>query len=158
MTYNFTNNYIWKYFKILFCTEIHCIPLQVTVGGYDVRQLNLGWLRSNIGVVSQEPILFATTIAENICYGREDVSKEEMITAAEAANAHSFISELPDGYNTLVGEMGTQLSGGQKQRIAIARALVRDPKILLLDEATSALDAESESLVQTALDKVHFCV
>ena len=130
----------------------------MTVGGYDVRQLNLGWLRSNIGVVSQEPILFATTIAENICYGREDVSEEEMIAAAKAANAHSFISELPDGYNTLVGEMGTQLSGGQKQRIAIARALVRDPKILLLDEATSALDAESESLVQTALDKVHFCV
>ena len=126
----------------------------MTVGGYDVRQLNLRWLRSNIGVVSQEPILFATTIAENIRYGKEDVSEEEMIAAAEAANAHSFISELPDGYNTLVGEMGTQLSGGQKQRIAIARALVRDPKILLLDEATSALDAESESLVQAALDKV----
>lgn len=126
----------------------------MTVGGYDVRQLNLHWLRSNIGVVSQEPILFATTIAENIRYGREDVSEEEMIAAAEAANAHSFISELPDGYNTLVGEMGTQLSGGQKQRIAIARALVRDPKILLLDEATSALDAESESLVQAALDQV----
>lgn len=131
-----------------------CILLQVTVGGYDVRQLNLHWLRNNIGVVSQEPVLFATTIAENIRYGREDVSEEEMIAAAEAANAHSFISELPDGYNTLVGEMGTQLSGGQKQRIAIARALVRDPKILLLDEATSALDAESESLVQAALDRV----
>ena len=133
----------------------------MTVGGYDVRQLNLKWLRSNIGVVSQEPILFATTIAENIRYGREDVSEEEMIAAAKAANAHSFISTLPDGYNTLVGEMGTQLSGGQKQRIAIARALVRDPKILLLDEATSALDAESESLVQAALDKVDnvlFCI
>ena len=130
----------------------------MTVGGYDVRQLNLQWLRSNIGVVSQEPILFATTIAENIRYGREDVSEEEMIAAAEAANAHSFISELPDGYNTLVGEMGTQLSGGQKQRIAIARALVRDPKILLLDEATSALDAESESLVQAALDQVNIVV
>ena len=131
----------------------------MTVGGYDIRQLNLHWLRSDIGVVSQEPVLFATTIAENIRYGREDVSDEEMIAAAEAANAHSFISELPDGYNTLVGEMGTQLSGGQKQRIAIARALVRDPKILLLDEATSALDAESESLVQAALDKVIlFCL
>ena len=122
----------------------------MTVGGYDVRQLNLHWLRSNIGVVSQEPVLFATTIAENIRYGR-DVSDEEMIAAAEAANAHSFISKLPEGYNTLVG---TQLSVGQKQCVAIARALVRDPKILLLDEATSALDAESESLVQAALDKV----
>ena len=143
-----------RYIVIMYvCTS----PLQVTVGGYDVRQLNLHWLRNNIGVVSQEPVLFATTIAENIRYGREDVSEEEMIAAAEAANAHSFISELPDGYNTLVGEMGTQLSGGQKQRIAIARALVRDPKILLLDEATSALDAESESLVQAALDRVWCC-
>ena len=129
--------------------------VQVTVGGYDVKDLNLQWLRSNIGVVSQEPVLFATTIAENICFGKDDVTEEEMIAAAEAANAHSFISQLPDGYNTLVGEMGTQLSGGQKQRIAIARAIVRDPKILILDEATSALDAESESLVQVALDKVY---
>ena len=133
-----------------------CVPLilQVTVGGYDVRELNLQWLRSNIGVVSQEPVLFATTIAENIHYCREHISDEEMITAAEAANAHSFISELPDGYSTLVGEMGTQLSGGQKQHISIGRALVRDPKIILFDEATSALDAESESLVQAALDQV----
>lgn len=124
------------------------------VGGYDVKELSLPWLRQCIGVVSQEPVLFCTTIAENIRYGREDVTQEEIVAAAKAANAHSFILELPDGYNTLVGERGTQLSGGQKQRVAIARALVRDPKILLLDEATSALDSESEAQVQGALDKV----
>ena len=123
------------------------------VGGKDVRSLNLKWLRSHIGVVSQEPVLFDTTIADNIRYGREDATMKDIQAAAKAANAHSFISELPNGYQTLVGERGTQLSGGQKQRIAIARALVRDPKILLLDEATSALDTESESIVQEALDK-----
>ena len=116
--------------------------------------LNLHWLRQHIGIVSQEPVLFATTIAENIRYGRDGVTQAEIESAAKAANAHSFISELPDGYDTLVGERGTQLSGGQKQRVAIARALVRDPKILLLDEATSALDSESEAVVQAALDKV----
>ena len=119
-----------------------------------MRDLNLHWLRQHIGVVSQEPVLFATTIAENIRYGRDGVTQAEIESAAKAANAHSFISELPDGYDTLVGERGTQLSGGQKQRVAIARALVRDPKILLLDEATSALDSESEAVVQAALDKV----
>ena len=106
-------------------------------------------------MVSQEPVLFATTIAENIRYGKKGVTQAEIEKAAEAANVHSFISELPDGYDTLVGERGTQLSGGQKQRIAIARALVRDPKILILDEATSALDMESEAQVQAALDKVN---
>ena len=119
----------------------------------DVRELNIKWLRSNIGVVSQEPVLFDTTIAENIRYGREDASMEDIKKAAKNANVHDFISSLPNGYDTLAGERGTQLSGGQKQRIAIARALVRDPKILLLDEATSALDTESESVVQKALDK-----
>ena len=126
----------------------------VLVDGRDVKSLNLKWLRSQIGVVSQEPVLFATTIAENIRYGREGVTQEEIESAAHAANAHNFIMSLPNQYQTLVGERGTQMSGGQKQRIAIARALVRDPKILLLDEATSALDAESEAIVQDALDRV----
>lgn len=124
------------------------------VGGHDIRKLNLQWLRQHIGVVSQEPVLFATSIAENIHYGKEDVTQEEIEEAAKAANAHSFITELPDSYDTLVGERGTQLSGGQKQRVAIARALIRNPKVLLLDEATSALDTESEATVQAALDKV----
>ena len=127
------------------------------MGGNDIRELNLHWLRQHIGVVSQEPVLFATSIAENIRYGKEDVTQEEIEVAAKAANAHMFITELPDAYHTLVGERGTQLSGGQKQRVAIARALIRDPKILLLDEATSALDTESEAIVQTALDEVIYC-
>ncbi|XP_067418366.1 phosphatidylcholine translocator ABCB4-like isoform X2 [Emydura macquarii macquarii] len=125
----------------------------ITLDGQDIKNLNLRYLREIIGVVNQEPVLFATTIAENIRYGREDVTMEEIEKAVKEANAYDFIMKLPDKFETLVGERGAQLSGGQKQRIAIARALVRNPKILLLDEATSALDTESESVVQTALDK-----
>ncbi|XP_028280398.1 ATP-dependent translocase ABCB1 [Parambassis ranga] len=126
----------------------------VSIDGHDIRTLNIRYLREMIGVVSQEPILFATTIAENIRYGRPDVTQQEIEQASKEANAYDFIMKLPDKFETLVGDRGTQMSGGQKQRIAIARALVRNPKILLLDEATSALDAESETIVQAALDKV----
>ncbi|XP_077454041.1 ATP-dependent translocase ABCB1-like [Stigmatopora argus] len=126
----------------------------ISIDGHDICSLNVRYLRGIIGVVSQEPVLFATTISENIRYGRLDVTQEEIEAAAKEANAYDFIVSLPDKFETLVGDRGTQMSGGQKQRIAIARALVRNPKILLLDEATSALDAQSETIVQAALDKV----
>ncbi|XP_043545733.1 ATP-dependent translocase ABCB1-like isoform X1 [Chiloscyllium plagiosum] len=125
----------------------------ITVDGHDIRSLNIRHFRKFIGVVSQEPVLFATTIAENIRFGRDDVTDAEIEMATKEANAYDFVMKLPDKFDTLVGQRGTQLSGGQKQRIAIARALVRNPKILLLDEATSALDTESEAVVQAALDK-----
>jgi ATP-binding cassette subfamily B (MDR/TAP) protein 1 len=126
---------------------------EVLLDGNNLKDLNLNWLRSQIGLVGQEPTLFIGTIAENIAYGLES-SKEEIEAAAKMANAHDFITQFPDGYETQVGMKGEQLSGGQKQRIAIARAILKNPEILLLDEATSALDSESEKIVQEALDKV----
>ncbi|WVZ14023.1 hypothetical protein V8G54_011589 [Vigna mungo] len=126
---------------------------EIRVDGVAIHRLQLKWLRSQMGLVSQEPALFATTIKENILFGREDATEEEVLQAAKASNAHNFISQLPQGYHTQVGERGIQMSGGQKQRIAIARAIIKKPRILLLDEATSALDSESERVVQEALDK-----
>uniref|UniRef100_M0R4J2 Bile salt export pump n=1 Tax=Rattus norvegicus TaxID=10116 RepID=M0R4J2_RAT len=126
----------------------------VTLDGHDIRSLNIRWLRDQIGIVEQEPVLFSTTIAENIRFGREDATMEDIVQAAKDANAYNFIMALPQQFDTLVGEGGGQMSGGQKQRVAIARALIRNPKILLLDMATSALDNESEARVQEALNKI----
>ncbi|XP_031284461.1 ABC transporter B family member 11-like [Pistacia vera] len=128
---------------------------QITLDGVEIQKLKLKWLRQQMGLVSQEPALFNETIRSNIAYGKEgNATEAEILAASELANAHKFISSLQKGYDTMVGERGIQLSGGQKQRVAIARAIVKDPKILLLDEATSALDAESERVVQDALDRV----
>lgn len=127
---------------------------KVLIDGRDIKTLHLKSLRRHIGLVSQEPTLFAGTLRENIAYARPDATEAEIIEAAVAANAHNFISALPKGYDTFGGERGLQLSGGQKQRIAIARAILKNPAILLLDEATSALDAESERVVQDALDRM----
>ncbi|KAG7400305.1 Antigen peptide transporter 2 [Phytophthora boehmeriae] len=124
----------------------------VALDGHDVRSLSLPWLRDRISLVSQEPVLFAGTIAENIALGKHGVSREEIVEAARSANAFDFIANFPQGFDTEVGDRGVQVSGGQKQRIAIARALLRGPDVLLLDEATSALDSESERIVQASLD------
>ncbi|KAG1683926.1 hypothetical protein DVH05_012501 [Phytophthora capsici] len=126
----------------------------VQIDGEDIRSLNVKWLRQQIGLVGQEPVLFATSIMENIRHGRPDASDSEVIEAAKMANAFSFIMEFPENFATEVGERGAQLSGGQKQRIAIARAIIKNPPILLLDEATSALDTESERIVQASLDRL----
>ena len=128
---------------------------RIAVDGYDLRQVTLRSLRDQIGIVSQETILFSDTVAANIRYGKLDASQGEIEAAARAANAHDFIlDELPDGYGTQVGERGIKLSGGQRQRIAIARAILKDPRILILDEATSSLDTESERLIQEALERL----
>jgi ATP-binding cassette, subfamily B (MDR/TAP), member 1 len=157
---------------------------EVLIDGVNIKTLRLDWIRGKIGLVSQEPLLFMTSVKDNITYGKEDATMEEIRRAAELANAANFIDKLPDvrnkssntsiqsyifclgsvliliilppyqGYDTMVGQRGAQLSGGQKQRIAIARAIIKNPKILLLDEATSALDVESERIVQEALNRI----
>jgi ATP-binding cassette subfamily B protein len=126
----------------------------VRVAGLDPATCCLAQLRAGIGVVAQEPAIFAASVADNIRYGRLDASDDEIRAAATAAHADRFIDALPQGYATVLGERGLQLSGGQRQRIAIARAVLRDPPLLLLDEATSALDTESEQAVQAALERL----
>jgi len=127
---------------------------EVLIDSQDIKNATIKSLRSEIALVSQEPILFDDTVRENICYGKKSALEDEIISAAKSAAAHEFISELPDGYNTIIGEKGFSLSGGQKQRISIARAFLKNAPILLLDEATSSLDTESEHLVQNAINSL----
>lgn len=127
---------------------------RITVDGQDIRQVTLNSLRDQIGIVLQETTLFAATVRENIAFGRPDASEQDIIKAARAAQAHSFIMDMPDGYDTRVGERGVTLSGGQKQRIAIARALLKNPHVLILDDAMSSVDTETEQLIQTALERL----
>jgi len=126
----------------------------VTIDGHDLRCVTLNSLRDQIGIVLQETTLFAATIRENIAFGCPDASEAEIMAAAEAAQAHHFIQSMPDGYDTLVGERGVTLSGGQKQRMAIARALLKDPRVLILDDATASVDSATERQIQTALARL----
>jgi ATP-binding cassette subfamily B protein len=126
----------------------------VRVDGHDIRQVDLVSLRQQIGIVLQSSLLFSASIRENIAYGRPDATEDEILAAAKAAQAHDFIIQLPNGYDTVVGERGVTLSGGQRQRVAIARALLLDPRILILDDSTSSVDTQTEHLIQRALDKL----
>ncbi|MFR5515356.1 MAG: ABC transporter ATP-binding protein, partial [[Eubacterium] siraeum] len=127
---------------------------QVLIDGTDVRDISQNSLRSQVGVVLQETYLFSGTVLDNIRYAKPDASFEEIVNAAKTANCHDFITRMPDGYNTVVGERGYNLSGGERQRIAIARAILHDPKILILDEATASLDTQTEKQIQDALDRL----
>ena len=126
----------------------------ITIDGEDIRKVTLDSLREQVGIVPQETVLFNGSVYDNILYGRLDATREEVEAAAKAANAHDFIMQLPDGYETMLGDRGMNISGGQRQRISIARAILKNPQILILDEATSALDTESERVVQEALDRL----
>jgi len=126
----------------------------IVIDGHDIREVTMESLREQVGIVPQETMLFNGSVYDNILYGRLDATEEEVFAAAKAANAHNFIMELPNGYETQLGDRGVNISGGQRQRIAIARAILKNPQILILDEATSALDTESERVVQDALDRL----
>lgn len=124
---------------------------EITIDDFNIKDLDVGWLRNNVAVVEQEPVLFNTTIKENIRYGNTNATQEDIEQAAKEANIHNFINQLPNKYDTIIGENGTNLSGGQRQRITIARAIVKKASIWLLDEATAALDHENEMNIQNAL-------
>lgn len=126
----------------------------IVIDGLDIREVTMESLREQVGIVPQETMLFNGSVYDNILYGRLDATEEEVMAASKAANAHNFITELPNGYDTQLGDRGVNISGGQRQRIAIARAILKNPQILILDEATSALDTESERVVQEALDRL----
>jgi len=138
----------------LICRFYDPVQGHVTIDGYNLRNIKLTSLRRQVAVVLQDSFLFNNTVAENLHYGKPDATEEELIAAARAANAHDFIMQLPEGYDTQIGERGVRLSGGQKQRLALARAILADPRILILDEATSSVDAEAEYLIQQALERV----
>ena len=126
----------------------------ITIDGHDIRDVTLKSLRDQLGVVLQDPFLFNGTVAENIAYGHPTASLDDIVSAAKAANCHEFVLDLPDGYDTLVGERGARVSGGERQRISIARAILRDPRILILDEATSNVDTETEVQIQQAFERL----
>ena len=138
----------------LICRFYDPVEGHVTIDGFNLRDIKLTSLRSQVAVVLQDSFLFNNTVAENLHYGNPHATEDELISAARAANAHEFIMQLPDGYDTEIGERGVKLSGGQKQRLALARAILADPRILILDEATSSVDAEAEYLIQQALERV----